>query len=126
MEPIVECTALVKEEYACSVVQKLTMRKREMVSYEKEEDRFRRGFIGYMSGEFKNDVHARGVRYAMTPLQARGVLLIHAQTKLYPGMVIGESAKSQDLYLNPYVKKQLSNVPAAGRMRRSYWLRRGS
>ena len=29
-------------------------------------------------------------------------------------MVIGESAKSQDLYLNPCIKKQLTNIRAAG------------
>ena len=31
-----------------------------------------------------------------------------------PGMVIGESAKSQDLYLNPCIKKQLTNIRAVG------------
>ena len=29
-------------------------------------------------------------------------------------MVIGESSKPQDLYLNPCVKKQLTNIRAAG------------
>ena len=29
-------------------------------------------------------------------------------------MVIGESSKSQDIYLNPCVKKQLTNIRAAG------------
>jgi GTP-binding protein len=29
-------------------------------------------------------------------------------------MVIDESAKSQDLYLNPCIKKQLTNIRAAG------------
>lgn len=33
---------------------------------------------------------------------------------MYPGMVIGESSKSQDMYLNPTVKKQLTNIRAAG------------
>lgn len=32
---------------------------------------------------------------------------------VYPGMVIGESSKPQDLYLNPCVKKQLTNIRAA-------------
>jgi GTP-binding protein len=68
LEPIEECTVLVKEEYAGGVVQKLTMRKGEMVSYETEEDGWvkvvmevpARGLIGYMAGEFKNDVHGQG------------------------------------------------------------------
>ena len=32
---------------------------------------------------------------------------------VYPGMVIGESSKSNDLYLNPCIKKQLTNIRAA-------------
>lgn len=154
LEPIEECTVLVKEEYAGSVVQKLTLRKGEMVSYDTEEDGWvkvvmevpARGLIGYMAGEFKNDVHGQGTinhifkgyepyrgaidtgrngalismaagessGYSMAPLQARGTLFIHPQTQVYPGMVIGESAKSQDLYLNPCIKKQLTNIRAAG------------
>jgi len=70
--------------------------------------------------------------YAMAPLQARGTLFIHPQTQgneiniiflkssalftrpiVYPGMVIGESSKSTELYLNPTVKKQLTNIRAA-------------
>ncbi|KIJ92062.1 hypothetical protein K443DRAFT_114170, partial [Laccaria amethystina LaAM-08-1] len=51
-----------------SVVQKLKMRKGEMVNYETEEDRWvkvlmevpARGLIGYMAGEFKNDIHGQG------------------------------------------------------------------
>ncbi|CAA7269395.1 unnamed protein product [Cyclocybe aegerita] len=132
------------------------MRKGEMRSYESgdpEEGWVRvvmdvpaRGLIGYMAGEFKNDVHGQGTinhifkgyepykgaidtgrngalismmtgessGYAMAPLQARGTLFIHPQTQVYPGMVIGESSKAADLYLNPCVKKQLTNIRAAG------------
>lgn len=68
LEPIEECIILVPEEYAGTVVQKLTMRKGEMVSYEQAEsgiikivmDVPARGLIGYMAGEFKNDVHGQG------------------------------------------------------------------
>jgi GTP-binding protein len=67
--------------------------------------------------------------YAMAPLQARGTLFITPQTQgqyfvsnileyakcpiVYPGMIIGESSKSNDLYLNPCIKKQLTNIRAA-------------
>ncbi|RXW14478.1 hypothetical protein EST38_g11375 [Candolleomyces aberdarensis] len=156
LEPVEECTVMVKDEYAGGVVQKLTMRKGEMVSYEADEaqegwvrivmDVPARGLIGYMAGEFKNDVHGQGTinhifkgyepyrgamdtgrngalismangessGYAMMPLQARGTMFIHPQIQVYPGMVIGESSKSQDLYINPCVKKQLTNIRAAG------------
>ncbi|GLB43088.1 putative elongation factor G C-terminus [Lyophyllum shimeji] len=153
LEPIEEVTILVKEEYAGSVVQKLTMRKGEMISYDADEDGWvkvvmevpARGLIGYMAGEFKNDVHGQGTinhifkayepyrgaidtgrngalismaagepsGYAIAPLQARGTMFIHPGGQVYPGMVIGESSKSQDLYVNPCVKKQLTNIRAA-------------
>jgi len=61
LEPIEECTVSVKEEYAGGVVQKLTMRKGEMKSYDAGEpeegwvkivmDVPARGLIGYMAGE---------------------------------------------------------------------------
>lgn len=68
LEPIEECTVLVREEYAGAVVQKLTMRKGEMKSYDADEEGWvkvvmevpARGLIGYMAGEFKNDVHGQG------------------------------------------------------------------
>ena len=175
LEPIEECTVVVREEYAGGVVQKLTLRKGEMKSYESGDpeegwikvvmDVPARGLIGYMAGEFGNDVHGQGTinhifkgyepykgaidtgrngalismalgessGYAMAPLQARGTLFIHAQTQgnqplffytkifhlqtshtVYPGMVIGESSKTTDLHLNPCIKKQLTNIRAAG------------
>ncbi|KAG7085969.1 hypothetical protein E1B28_003494 [Marasmius oreades] len=156
LEPIEACTIYVKEEYAGKVIEKLTMRKGEMTLYENgdpeegwvkiEMDIPARGLIGYMAGEFKNDVHGEGTlnhyfkdyqpykgsidtgrngtlicmalgessAYAMAPLQARGNMFIHPQTSVYPGMVIGECSKSQDLYVNPCLKKQLTNIRAAG------------
>ena len=73
LEPIEEVTVLVREEYAGGVVEKLTMRKGEMVSYDKDEDGGNgegwvkvvmnvpaRGLIGYVAGEFKNDVQGEG------------------------------------------------------------------
>ncbi|KAF5313861.1 hypothetical protein D9619_013094 [Psilocybe cf. subviscida] len=155
LEPIEECTVSVREEYAGGVVQKLTLRKGEMKSYESGDpeegwvkivmDVPARGLIGYMSGEFGNDTHGQGTinhifkgyesykgaidtgrngalvsmatgessGYAMAPLQARGTLFIHPQTQVYPGMVIGESSKQTELFLNPCIKKQLTNIRAA-------------
>lgn len=68
LEPIEECTIIVKEEWASTVIQKLTLRKGEMKMYEPAEPGFSklvmdvpaRGLIGYMAGEFKNDVHGEG------------------------------------------------------------------
>lgn len=70
LEPIEECTVVVREEYAGGVVQKLTMRKGDMRSYEAGDpeegwvkivmDVPARGLIGYMAGEFGNDTHGQG------------------------------------------------------------------
>jgi predicted membrane GTPase involved in stress response len=68
LEPVEECTIILAEEYAGTVIQKLTMRKGHMLSYEEAEPGFvkivmevpARGLIGYMAGEFKNDVHGQG------------------------------------------------------------------
>ncbi|KAJ7929598.1 hypothetical protein B0H13DRAFT_2228497 [Mycena leptocephala] len=175
LEPVEECTIVVREEYAGGVVQKLTQRKGEMRSYDVvdedvgagaaggsegaassgggaggwvriEMDVPARGLIGYMAGEFGNDVHGQGSlnhtfkgyepfkgeietgrngslismsqgeasAYSLVPLQARGVLFIHPTTQVYAGMVIGESSKSLDLYVNPCLKKQLTNIRSAG------------
>ncbi|KAF7332380.1 GTP-binding protein [Mycena kentingensis (nom. inval.)] len=173
LEPVEKCVIVVREEYAGGVVQKLTQRRGEMHSYDAvdedvgagvvagaegdkagssggwvriEMDVPARGLIGYMAGEFGNDVHGQGTlnhtfkayepykgvietgrngslismaqgeasAYAIAPLQARGTMFIHPGTMVYSGMVIGESSKSLDMYLNPCQKKQLTNIRAAG------------
>ncbi|KAJ7171214.1 GTP-binding protein TypA [Mycena filopes] len=172
LEPIEACTVVVREEYAGGVVQKLTQRKGEMRTYDVvdedvgagaaaggegsggglggwvriEIDVPARGLIGYMAGEFGNDVHGQGSlnhtfkayepykgsietgrngslismaqgeasAYSLVPLQARGVLFISPTTQVYNGMVIGESSKALDMYVNPCLKKQLTNVRSAG------------
>ncbi|KAJ7763172.1 P-loop containing nucleoside triphosphate hydrolase protein [Mycena maculata] len=160
LEPVEACTIVVREEYAGGVVQKLTQRKGEMRSYDAgsantggeggwvriEMDVPARGLIGYMAGEFGNDVHGQGTlnhtfkgyepfkgvietgrngslismaqgeasAYSIMPLQARGTLFIPPGTQVYSGMVIGESSKSLDMYVNPCLKKQLTNVRSAG------------
>ncbi|KAL1694876.1 P-loop containing nucleoside triphosphate hydrolase protein [Schizophyllum commune] len=160
LEPVERCEVVMREEASGTVIQQLTMRKGEMVSYHSGGeaglsdgwvkvviDIPARGLIGYMAGEFKNDVRGEGTLnhtflkyaphfgpfgtsrngslismaagessgYAMQPLQARGILFIHPQTAVYPGMVIGECNRAgSDLYLNPCIKKQLTNIRAAG------------
>jgi len=54
------------------------------------------------------------VAFALWGLQERGRLFIVAQTKVYVGMVIGESAKGDDMTVNPCKEKKLSNMRASG------------
>lgn len=52
--------------------------------------------------------------YDLWKLQERGQLFIEPQTALYEGMIIGESAKNQDIVVNVTRGKKLTNMRASG------------
>ena len=52
--------------------------------------------------------------YALFQLQDRGSLIVAAQTKVYEGMIVGFSARPQDLVVNPVREKKLTNMRASG------------
>jgi len=54
------------------------------------------------------------VAYALWTLQERGRLFITPQTKVYAGMIIGESAKSEEMAVNPTKEKKLTNTRSSG------------
>jgi GTP-binding protein len=54
------------------------------------------------------------VAYSMFRLQDRGAFFIEPGTKVYPGMVVGEHARENDLPVNVCKTKQLTNIRAAG------------
>jgi GTP-binding protein len=54
------------------------------------------------------------VAFALWGLQERGRLFITPQTKVYVGMVIGESNKGEEMTVNPTKEKKLSNMRASG------------
>lgn len=53
--------------------------------------------------------------YALKSIEARGPLFIGPQTKVYEGMIVGESTKAGDIDVNPVKSKQLTNFRAAGK-----------
>jgi GTP-binding protein len=55
------------------------------------------------------------VAYALWNLEERGVLFISPGEKVYPGMIIGEHSRPNDLDVNPLKAKQLTNIRAAGK-----------
>jgi GTP-binding protein len=69
---------------------------------------------GRTEGSMISMVAGEAVAYALWSLQERGTLFVKPQTKLYAGMIIGESSKSEDLNVNPTKEKKLSNVRASG------------
>lgn len=149
LEPMEEVVIDVLEEHTGTVIEKMSLRKAEMLDFVKsDENRSRltfhvptRGLVGY-AYEFTNDTRATGTLnhvfhsyvphvgnitrktrgalisaekgtttgYALHNLQNRGTLFVKQNTKVYPGMVIGECAKEGDLEVNPCKAKQLTNV----------------
>jgi len=57
----------------------------------------------------------KAVPYALWNLEERGALFIDPGDDVYPGMVIGENARDNDLEVNPLRGKQLTNFRAAGK-----------
>lgn len=52
--------------------------------------------------------------YALWKIQERGAIFIDPVTPVYPGMIIGENARENDLEVNPVKEKKLSNVRSSG------------
>ncbi len=52
--------------------------------------------------------------YSLFTLQERGTLFVGSATDVYPGQIIGEHARANDLVVNPNKKKGLTNVRSAG------------
>ena len=81
-------------------------------------------FYGYE--EFKGEIERRttgsliafetgeAVTYGLFNAQGRGELFIGAGTKVYEGMVVGVSPKSDDISVNVCKKKHLTNTRASG------------
>ncbi len=62
--------------------------------------------IAYETGE--------AITYGLYNAQDRGTLFISAGEKVYAGMVIGQSAKPEDIEINICKKKQLTNTRSSG------------
>ncbi len=52
--------------------------------------------------------------YALSALEDRGRLFIGAGEEIYPGMIVGESPRQEDLPVNPTKGKQLTNFRSQG------------
>ncbi len=65
-------------------------------------------------GSMVSMVSGKALGFSLYNLQERGVLYIPANTEVYEGMVIGNTAKGADLVVNPIKGKQLTNVRASG------------
>ncbi|HEY4517856.1 MAG TPA: translational GTPase TypA [Candidatus Paceibacterota bacterium] len=56
----------------------------------------------------------KALGFSLWNLQDRGVLYIAPATEVYEGMVIGNTSKGEEMYVNPTKGKQLTNMRASG------------
>jgi GTP-binding protein len=70
---------------------------------------------GRRTGVLISNGQGEAVAYALWNLEDRGPMIIHPQTKVYQGMIIGEHTRGNDLEVNVLKGKKLTNVRASGR-----------
>lgn len=69
---------------------------------------------GRKAGAYISNASGRSVGYALFNLQERATFFIGVGEDLYPGMIVGENSRDNDLEVNPTKGKQLTNIRAAG------------
>ena len=69
---------------------------------------------GRTRGSMISMIDGETMAFSLWNLQDRGTLFVGAQTKIYEGMIIGESSKADDLMVNATKNKKLTNVRASG------------
>jgi GTP-binding protein len=65
------------------------------------------------SGSLVADRSGATTSHALLALQDRGLLFVGPGTEVYEGMIVGESARSDDIDVNPTREKKLTNMRAA-------------
>jgi GTP-binding protein len=65
---------------------------------------------GRHTGVLISTASGAAVAYALWNLEDRGPMMIHPGTPVYPGMVVGEHTRDNDLEVNPIKGKQLTNI----------------
>lgn len=75
-------------------------------------------YVGEISkkptGSQTSMMSGKALAFALDNLQTRGTLYIGPGTEVYEGMVIGNTAKGDELTVNPCKGKQLTNMRASG------------
>lgn len=67
-----------------------------------------------LTGSMTSMENGKALAFALGNLQERGVLYIGPQTEVYEGMVLGNTAKGDEMVVNPTKGKQLTNMRASG------------
>ncbi|MGH9089067.1 MAG: translational GTPase TypA [Acidimicrobiales bacterium] len=64
----------------------------------------------HRNGSMVADRRGATTTYALMNLQERGSMLVSPTTDVYEGMIVGESARAEDMDVNPTKEKKLTNV----------------
>ena len=70
---------------------------------------------GRRAGALISTEPGEAVHYALFYIQERGTLFVSPGDKVYQGMILGETARDNDLEVNPIKEKKLTNIRAAGK-----------
>jgi GTP-binding protein len=69
---------------------------------------------GRPNGVLVSDRDGKAVTYAIFHLQPRGTIFVSPNDPVYPGMIVGENSRPQDLWVNICKEKKLTNIRASG------------
>lgn len=70
--------------------------------------------ISRQTGTLVSTEQGEATAYALDAVQERGKLFVAPGDAIYPGMIVGENPRKQDLPVNPTKGKQLTNFRASG------------
>jgi len=71
-------------------------------------------------GSMTSMAGGKALAFSLANLQTRGTLYIDAGLEVYEGMVVGNTAKGEEMIVNPTKGKQLTNMRSSGADEKSY------
>jgi GTP-binding protein len=69
---------------------------------------------GRPNGGLVSDRAGKAVGYAIHHLQPRGTIFVNPGDPVYRGLIVGENARTEDMWVNITKEKKLTNIRAAG------------
>jgi GTP-binding protein len=70
--------------------------------------------VGRPNGVLVSDRDGKAVAYGIFHLQPRGTIFVNPNDPVYPGLIVGENSRTQDMWVNITKEKKLTNVRASG------------
>ena len=69
---------------------------------------------GRPNGSLVSDRSGQAITYALYHLEPRGTIFASPGDPVYPGLIVGENSRGEDLHVNPCKEKKLTNIRASG------------